>query len=130
MRIIHKIDDFLHTIFPNIKDESHIKSVMVDFYSYGPYKPSVKIDDGFVIVDIDINTITNQENEYRKVISYCENGKYSEAKPLLIKLIESNPSNSEYHRIFGQILSDEGEVEEAINSLIDALMEKTVKLTT
>jgi hypothetical protein len=36
-------------------------------------------------------------------------------------LLEKNPTNSEYHRIRGQILSDEGNQEEAINSLIDAL---------
>lgn len=36
-------------------------------------------------------------------------------------LIKKNPTNSEYHRIMGQILSDEGEQDEAINSLIEAL---------
>ena len=40
---------------------------------------------------------------------------------MLNKLIEKNPTNSEYHRIMGQILSDEGDQEEAINCLIDAL---------
>jgi tetratricopeptide (TPR) repeat protein len=121
MRVIHRIDDFLYTIFPNIKNDNDIIIVLQDFYSYGPYKPKVKIEEGFVIVDIDIITITNQENDFRKVISFCENSKFSEAKPILIKLIENNPTNSEYHRILGQILSDEGEVENAINSLIDAL---------
>jgi Tfp pilus assembly protein PilF len=121
MQIIHKIDDFFQTLFPNIKDESHIINEMEDFYSYGPYKPKVKIEDGFVIVEIDINSITNQENNYRKVISFCESGEFIQAKPILIKLIENNPTNSEYHRILGQILSDEGEIEEAINSLIYAL---------
>ena len=74
MQIIHKVDDFLHTIFPNIKDENHIISVLEDFYSYGPYKPKVRIENGFVIVDIDINNISNQEIDFRKVISFCENG--------------------------------------------------------
>ena len=54
-------------------------------------------------------------------ITLCEKGKYAEAKQLLKKLIEVNPANSEYHRIMGQILSDEGDQDEAINSLIDAL---------
>ncbi len=121
MQIIHKVDDFLHTIFPNIKDENHIISVLEDFYSYGPYKPKVRIENGFVIVDIDINNISNQEIDFRKVISFCENGNFSEAKPILLKLIDKNPTISEYHRILGQILSDEGEVEDAINSLIYAL---------
>jgi Tfp pilus assembly protein PilF len=121
MRIIHKLDDFLTYLFPNNKDENQIISSMEEFYSYGTYKPKVTIENGFVIVDIDITGISNQENDFRKVISYCENEKFAEAKPILINLLENNPTNSEYHRILGQILSDEGETEEAINSLIYAL---------
>ncbi|MBK8669134.1 MAG: hypothetical protein IPN89_06580 [Saprospiraceae bacterium] len=48
-------------------------------------------------------------------------GKYADAKPILKKLIEKNPAISEYHRIMGQILSDEGDQDEAINCLIDSL---------
>lgn len=51
----------------------------------------------------------------------CEQGQYLEAQPLLSELIAKNPTNSEYHRIQGQILSDQGKPNEAINSLIDAL---------
>jgi Tfp pilus assembly protein PilF len=121
MQIIHRIDDFLHTIFPNIKDENQIINVMEDFYTYGLNKPKVKIDNGFVIVDIDIVSIASQENDFKKAISFCENGKFAEAKPLLENLIKQNPTNSECHRIIGQIYSDEGDQDEAINSLIDAL---------
>ena len=121
MQIIHKIDDFLHSIFPDLNNEKEIVKAMEEFYSYGPYKPKVIIKEGFVIIEIDVNTIANQENDYRKVITLCENGKFSDAKPILLNLIEKNPTNSEYHRILGQVLSDEGETEEAINSLIYAL---------
>ena len=68
MRIIHRIDDFLNTIFPNINDNSQIISVLEEFYSYGIFKPKVEIDNGFVIVDIDITSISSQENDFRKVI--------------------------------------------------------------
>lgn len=54
-------------------------------------------------------------------VALCEKGKYSEAKKLLDDLIKKNPTNSEYHRIYGQILSEEGAQAEAINSSIDAL---------
>jgi tetratricopeptide (TPR) repeat protein len=121
MKIIHKIDDFLYTIFPDIKDNRHIIEVLEEYYTFGPYKPNVVIDNGFVIIDIDIISISSQENDFIKVISFCESSKFSEAKPILIKLIEQNPTNSEYHRILGQILSDEGDSEDAINCLIDAL---------
>ena len=36
-------------------------------------------------------------------------------------MISKNPTNSEYHRILGQIYSDDGNQELAIDTLIDAL---------
>lgn len=121
MHIIHRIDDFLHTIFPNTEDENQIINVMENFYSYGNIKPKVKIESGFVIIDIDIISISNQEIDFNKAIAFCEKGKFAEAKPLIKNIIKQNPTNSECHRILGQIYSDEGDQEEAINSLIYAL---------
>ena len=123
MQIIHKIDDFLFTIFPNIKkgDEQSLINAIQEFYTYGPYKPKVSIEDNWIKIDIDTPTIVSQDGDYKKVIALCEKGKYYEAKPILKNLISKNPTISEYHRIMGQILSDEGNQEEAINCLIDAL---------
>jgi len=123
MQIIHKIDNFLYTIFPKViqGDQQSLFNAIQDFYTYGPYKPKVTIDNDFVCIEIDTPTILAQDIDYQKVISFCERSKYTDAKPILKKLIEMNPANSEYHRIMGQILSDEGDQEEAINCLIDAL---------
>lgn len=123
MQIIHKIDDFLFTIFPQIKkgDNNSLVNALVDYYTYGPFKPKVNIAEGWVNIEIDTPSIISQESDFKKTVSLCEKGKYAEAKPILKKLIEKNPANSEYHRIMGQILSDEGDQEEAINCLIDAL---------
>lgn len=123
MQIIHKIDDFLFTIFPNIKkgDEQSLINAIQEFYTYGPYKPKVSIEENWIKIDIDTPTIVSQDGDYKKVIALCEKGKYSDAKPILKNLISKNPTISEYHRIMGQILSDEGDQEEAINCLIDAL---------
>lgn len=123
MQIIHKIDDFLFTIFPDLMGGGNdlIISTLEKYYTNGPYKPKVNIDNGWVKIDIDIPAIISQEVDYNKTIALCEKAKYSEAKPILKKLIENNPSISEYHRIMGQIHSDEGDQEEAINCLIDAL---------
>lgn len=123
MQIIHKIDNFLYTIFPSViqGDQQSLLNAIQDFYTYGPYKPKVTIDNYFVSIEIDTPTILAQDLDYQKVIAFCEKGKYADAKPILKKLIEKNPAISEYHRIMGQILSDEGDQEEAINCLIDAL---------
>ena len=123
MRIAHKIDDFLETIFPELNNLSKERIIQVfkDYYSYGAFVPNIEIEGNFIIIDIDIKTIENQDKEYRHIVSLCEAGNYEDAKPILIKLIGENPSNSEYHRIKGQILSDQGNVEDAIDSLIDSL---------
>jgi tetratricopeptide (TPR) repeat protein len=125
MQIIHKIDDFLLELFPKYEKSNNDLEVLKDeitkYYTYGPYKPTVNFDGEFVIIHIDTPSILNQNEEYRKVVSLCERGKYDEAKIILKPLIQKNPTNSEYHRILGQVFSDQGDQEEAINSLIDAL---------
>ena len=123
MEIIHKIDEFLFTIFPELKGGGNelIISVLKEYYTYGPFKPIISIDNDWITIKIDTQSITSQDADYKKTITLCEKGKYSDAKPILQKLIEKNPTNSEYYRIMGQILSDEGDQEEAINYLIDSL---------
>lgn len=123
MQILFKKEDFLYTIFPELAgcDDACIKKTLEDYYTYGTIKPTVTIEDSLVIVNVDTPQIISQETNYRKVVSLCEKGNYSDAKPILLNLIKDNPTNSEYHRIMGQILSDEGDQEEAINYLIDAL---------
>lgn len=124
MQIIHKIDDFLFTIFPELSmggGKNLITNYLQDFYTIGPYKPIVKIEGDYVIIEIDTQLIISQDPDYRKIVALCERGNFKEAKPLLYKLLTKNPTISEYHRIMGQILSEEGDQEEAINCLIDAL---------
>ena len=128
MQITHKIDEFLLAIFPQLKTNilgggynNLLINELEKYYTYGPYKPTVSISGDWVTINIDTPTILSQETDYRKTVVLCEKGKYSEAKKILQDLIQKNPTNSEYHRIMGQILSDEGDQEEAINYLIDAL---------
>ncbi len=123
MQIIHKIDNFLYTIFPSVihGDKPSLLNAIQNFYTYGPYKPNVIIDNDYIYIEIDTPTILAQDVDYQKVIAFCEKGNYADAKPTLLRLIEKNPTISEYHRIMGQILSEEGDQEEAINCLIDAL---------
>ncbi len=123
MLIIHRLDDFLFTIFPEIdwNDHEAIIKRLETYYSYGNKKPNVKIDNDFVIIEIDTSDIEAQEADYNKTIALCEQGKYTEAKKLLDNLIKKDSTNSEYHRIYGQILSDEGDQDGATDELIEAL---------
>jgi tetratricopeptide (TPR) repeat protein len=123
MKIIHKIDEFLFTLFPELIGGSNdlINNELEKYYTYGPYKPKVGINEDWVTIEIDIPTILAQDADYQRTVALCEQGNYAAAKPILKNLIAQNPTISEYHRILGQIHSDEGNQEEAINCLIDAL---------
>lgn len=125
MVIIHKIDDFLFNLFPaskeGDKDLSTLKEAITSFYTFGPYKPKVEIENDLVTIEIDTSAITSQKADFDAAVKHCEAGKYNKAKPILEKLIRKNPTVSEYHRILGQIYSDEGRHDDAINCLIDAL---------
>jgi len=123
MQITYKIDDFFFTIFPELKGAKNdvVLDKLTVYYSYGSFKPKVKMEGDVVTIDVDTSTIIAQEADYHKTVALCEKGRYIEAKLILKKLIEQNPTNSEYNRIMGQVLSDEGDQEEAINFFIDAL---------
>lgn len=123
MKIIFQKEEFLYTLFPELTnlDDSQIINFLSDYYTYNQFKPKVTVDTNLIVVDINVSIINRHENEFNYVVSLCEKGRFSEAKPLLTKLIAENPTNSEYNRIMGQIYSDEGDQEEAINCLIDAL---------
>lgn len=123
MQIFLKLDDFFYNIFPETEQltEAEIINKLEEFYSYGNIKPKIKINNGVVTISIDSNRISSEEKEFNKATSYCEKGQFDNAKPILQKLIKSNPSVSEYYRVLGQVFSEEGDQEEAINHLIDAL---------
>jgi hypothetical protein len=102
-------------------NEKEIISAIQKYYTYGPFVPKITINKDIVTITVDKETIQTQDADYNKTVALCEKGKFDEAKIILEKLIQKNPSNSEFHRILGQILSEQGEQDEAINALIDAL---------
>lgn len=125
MQIIFKYDDFLFSLFPEAKQLGCDKGVLLKeikkYYTIGPFEPSVKLEDEIVIVEIKEPEIKKHEKDYKKVVELSSKGKFDLAKPILLRMIKENPTVSEYHRILGQILSEEGKQDDAIDKLIDAL---------
>lgn len=125
MIIIHELNDFLYNLFPKTRERGSsldaLREELTDFYTFGPYRPKVEIEGDFVKIEVDTSAISSQKAEFDTAVKYCEKGKFNKAKPILEKLIKKNPTVSEYHRILGQIYSDEGDQDKAINWLIDAL---------
>ncbi|MBC5992426.1 tetratricopeptide repeat protein [Pontibacter cellulosilyticus] len=125
MTITHQIDDFLFELFPKAKaaenSKGTLKEEMSRYYTIGPFVPSVIVKGDTIEVTLDSDLIDEQHKEYQTVVALAEKGRYNEAKQRLLPLLEKAPHISEYHRILGQIQSEEGDQDEAINSLIDAL---------
>ena len=103
MQIIFQKDDFLFQIFPELagSDDAQILQTLTNYYTVGSIVPQIKFEGEWLLVDIDVESIASHEADYRRAISLCEKGNYTEAKPLLHKLIAANPTRSEYHRILG-----------------------------
>jgi len=125
MIIILKIDDFLFNLFPKMKGKENnlkaLKEQLTDYYTFGPYRPKIEVDGEFIKIEIDTSAIASQKTEFDTAVKYCERNNFKKAKPILEKLIKKNPTVSEYHRILGQIYSEEGEQDKAVNCLIDAI---------
>jgi tetratricopeptide (TPR) repeat protein len=123
MTIYHIIDDFLFELFEvENKDVEQLKSKVESFYSLDGNKPNLIIEKNILKIGINISQNPNQKRQNHKVlVDLCESGKLIEAKDLAIKLLDKYPAESEFHRILGQVCSDLGNQDEAIDSLIYAL---------
>lgn len=125
MTILHQVNDFLYSLFPETElfgqNPDRLAEYLTDYYTYGPYRPKVTVQEGVVTIVIDTRAIDSQQGEYNKVLKMCEAGQFPQALPRLRKLIEQNPTVSEYHRVLGQVLSEMGSSDAAIDALIDAL---------
>ncbi len=122
MTINHKINDFLFELFPDTKgDREKLIDAIKRFYTEGPFEPQVSAEDDLIHVTFDADRIEADKEKFEKLVSLAENKKYDEAQELASELIEQSPNVSEYHRILGQIYSETGDQNEAVNSLIDAL---------
>src|SRR5690554_5393687 len=122
MTILINIDDFLFQLFPETnKDIAQIKEKLIEFYTIDDVKPEVKIESDVIIIKVANNSFSGNDPIYKSLISEFENGNLDQAKVLAKDLITKSPTNSEFHRLLGQVYSDLGENEEGINSLIDAL---------
>lgn len=100
--------------------EFRLAEQLTEYYSYGPYRPLVRLEDGMAIVEVDDGLITRDEAGYRKAVELCEKGRFKEASASVKKLLDSAPTVSEYNRLYGQILSELGDLEGAVRYLSEA----------
>src|SRR3989337_3584369 len=95
MIIIHKINDLLFNLFPKAveggKNKEALKEALIDFYTFGPFRPKVEIEGEFVKIEIDTSSITSQKTEFDTVVKHCERGNFKAANRFFKKLTRPNP---------------------------------------
>lgn len=122
MNIVHKITPFLYHLFEiTLGDKEKLISTISQYYTLNGIVPLVSENDDFISVEISFAKLYIETVSYNRLINLCENRKFAEAYPLAVEMAHNSPSNSELNRIKGQIESELGEVDKAIDSLIDAL---------
>ena len=123
MKFTFRKSDFTQAIFPSIdlSDNEAVRGHLSDFYSRDGQKPFIEIDGDLIQVSLATNPRKNFPDIFYKATDLCTLGRFSEAIPLLEKLIQTNPSTSEYHRNLGQAHEEMGNYQLAIDSLIESL---------
>ena len=81
----------------------------------------MELTDSEVVIEIPSELLLGNSNKYNRATDLCNKRKFAEAKPILESLIQEYPLMSEYHRTLAQVYEEEGDHEQAIDILIEAL---------
>jgi tetratricopeptide (TPR) repeat protein len=125
MRILLPKNHLLEILFPEIEDYNHLDekdlSYIKKVYSFGSHKPEVELKENGIAIIFNKDFLQKSHEDFQGLIRLSENREYDKALEKVKNLLEENPAVSEYHRIMGQILSEQGHPKKAIDSLIEAV---------
>jgi tetratricopeptide (TPR) repeat protein len=125
MRILLPKNHLLEILFPEIEDYNHLDekdlSHIKKAYSFGSHEPEVELQENGIAIIFDENFSQKSQEDFQELVKLSEQEEYDKALEKVNDLIEKNPGLSEYYRIKGQILSDQGQPQKAIDSLIEAV---------
>jgi tetratricopeptide (TPR) repeat protein len=121
MLISFNKSDFFKKLFPEVDfgDDKAVKEILAEFYH--PLKVNIQLDADKILVEMEDSQTDKKSADFYRATDLCVKKKYQEAIPIFLKLIQENPSDSEYHRNLAQAYEESGDYEAAINHLIDAL---------
>jgi len=125
MHILIPRNSLLKELFPKIKNPENLSdediAAIKNAYSITNVTPKVEVEDDIIKIIFDEELIQKESEKFNKVVQLCEQNNYSKALKLVNELIEQDPAVSDYHRIKGQIFFEQGDAENAIDALIDAV---------
>ncbi|MFH5884014.1 tetratricopeptide repeat protein [Halalkalibaculum sp. DA3122] len=125
MHILIPRNSLLKELFPKIKNPENLSdediAAIKNAYSITNVTPEVEVEDDIIKIIFDEELIQKESDKFKKVVQLCEQNNYSKALTLVDELIEQDPAVSDYHRIKGQIFFEQGDAENAVDALIDAV---------
>ncbi|MCF1751371.1 tetratricopeptide repeat protein [Mariniradius sediminis] len=121
MTINFNRSDFFNKLFPEVDatNDAAVRQKLAEFYH--PIKVKILIEGDKIVVELQDTVKESKSNDFYRATDLCAKKRYQEAIPIFHRLIEENPTDSEYHRNLAQAYEESGDHETAINHLIDAL---------
>ena len=100
-----------------------LKKQIVHHFAEKGCPPTVEIvSDTSVRIVFDTDALEKAETNFQKASACCAEGRFNAAKDLLLKAIKACPGYSEAHRLLGQVLYQQGEIDKGMNEVLEALL--------
>ena len=100
-----------------------LKKQIVHHFAEKGCPPTVEvISDTSVRIVFDTDALEKAETNFQKASACCSEGRFNAAKDLLLKAIKACPGYSEAHRLLGQVLYQQGEVDKGMDEVLEALL--------
>lgn len=121
MKITFNKSEFFKKLFPDF-DLADLESVKEKIKSYYfPIQVKVELEEEKITIDFLDPLQDKKPQDFYRATDLCAKKRYNEAIPIFLRLIEMNPTDSEYHRNLAQAYEESGDYEKAVDHLIDAL---------
>jgi len=100
-----------------------LKKKIVHHFAEKGCPPTVEVvSDTSVRILFDTDALEKAETNFQKASACCAEGRFNAAKDLLLKAIKACPGYSEAHRLLGQVLYQQGEIDKGMNEVLEALL--------
>lgn len=100
-----------------------LKKQIVHHFAEKGCPPTVELlSDTSVRIVFDTDALEKAETNFQKASVCCAEGRFNAAKDLLLKAIKACPGYSEAHRLLGQVLYQQGEIDKGMNEVLEALL--------
>ena len=106
--------------FEYSSDEELVKFLTKE-YSYEGFLPKIDIDGSFIRIRINTTLLQRVMSDLDEAMALCNKGAFEEAKRLLKNIVEKCPLHAEAYRMLAQIYMEEGDLDKALDTNIEAL---------